>query len=79
MTGTDVPGLVLGGERHGVFLVGAHRNTKKLKQSVDLGQDGLIPLEVRFLHNPAAPHGFVGAALASNVIRFFPVGLWGCV
>lgn len=36
-------------------------------QSVDLGEDGLIPLEVRFHHNPDSTHGFVGAALSSNV------------
>lgn len=28
-----------------------------------------MPLEVRFLHEPSAPHGFVGAALSSNVIH----------
>lgn len=36
-------------------------------QSVDLGEEGLIPLEVRFHHNPDSTHGFVGAALSSNV------------
>ncbi len=35
-----------------------------------LGAEGLIPLEVRFLHDPVQPHGFVGAALSSNVIHF---------
>ncbi|KAK1329050.1 hypothetical protein QTO34_011221 [Cnephaeus nilssonii] len=34
-------------------------------------QDGLIPLEIRFLHNPAAAQGFVGCALSSNIQRFF--------
>ncbi len=36
-------------------------------QSFDLGEDGLIPLEVRFHHDPDSTHGFVGAALGSNV------------
>jgi selenium-binding protein 1 len=36
-------------------------------QTVDLGEAGLIPLEVRFHHNPESTHGFVGAALSSNV------------
>jgi len=36
-------------------------------QSIDLGEEGLIPLEVRFHHNPDSTHGFVGAALSSNV------------
>lgn len=43
---------------------------KKLTQTVPLGPKGLIPLEVRFLHEPTAAHGFVGAALSSNVIHF---------
>jgi selenium-binding protein 1 len=36
-------------------------------QSTDLGADGLIPLEVRFHHNPDSLHGYVGAALSSNL------------
>ena len=36
-------------------------------QSVDLGEEGMIPLEVRFHHNPDSTHGFVGAALSSSV------------
>jgi selenium-binding protein 1 len=38
---------------------------RKIVQSVDLGAKGLIPLEVRFHHNPDSTHGFVGAALSS--------------
>lgn len=40
---------------------------KKISQSIDLGAEGLIPLEVRFHHNPDSPHGFVGAALSSTM------------
>ncbi|WP_424098111.1 selenium-binding family protein [Moorena producens] len=36
-------------------------------QSIDLGEEGLIPLEVRFHHNPDSTDGFVGAALSSNI------------
>lgn len=43
---------------------------KKLVQKINLGPDGLIPLETRFLHNPLQPHGFVGCALSSNVVHF---------
>ncbi|MGH7134904.1 MAG: selenium-binding family protein [Pirellulales bacterium] len=39
----------------------------KLAKSIDLGGEGLIPLEVRFHHDPESPHGFVGAALSSSV------------
>ena len=41
--------------------------TRELVQSIDLGEDGLIPLEVRFHHDPDSIHGFVGAALSSNI------------
>ena len=40
-------------------------------QSFDLGEEGLIPLEVRFLHNPDSTHGFVGAALSSNIWHWY--------
>ncbi|KAG9467288.1 hypothetical protein GDO78_015231 [Eleutherodactylus coqui] len=40
-------------------------------QSLDLGDDGQIPLEIRFLHNPDAAQGFVGCALSSSIFRFF--------
>jgi selenium-binding protein 1 len=40
-------------------------------QSVDLGEEGLIPLEVRFHHHPDSTHGFVGAALSSNVWHWY--------
>lgn len=42
---------------------------KTLRQTVDLGADGLIPLEIRFAHDPAANWGYVGAALSSNILR----------
>uniref|UniRef100_A0A6B2LAD4 Methanethiol oxidase n=1 Tax=Arcella intermedia TaxID=1963864 RepID=A0A6B2LAD4_9EUKA len=45
---------------------------RKLLQTIDLGpENGLIPLEVRFHHNPSSPHGFVGAALSSTIIHFY--------
>jgi selenium-binding protein 1 len=39
-------------------------------KSIDLGPAGLIPLEVRFHHDPASTHGFVGAALSSVMWHF---------
>ncbi|GFR41290.1 hypothetical protein Agub_g1806, partial [Astrephomene gubernaculifera] len=41
-----------------------------LKQKIELGDKGLVPLEVRFLHEPTSPHAFTGAALSSNIIHF---------
>lgn len=40
---------------------------RKLAQTIDLGSDGAVPLEVRFHHDPDSPHGFVGAALGSSI------------
>ncbi|KAJ4723085.1 Selenium-binding protein [Melia azedarach] len=50
----------------------------ELKQTMDLGNTGLIPLEIRFLHDPSKAVGFVGATLSSNMIRFFKTedGSW---
>lgn len=47
---------------------------KKIEQSVDLGSDGMIPLEVRFHHNPDSTHGFVGAALSSAIFHWHKSG-----
>ena len=46
---------------------------RTVKQKVKLGQSGLLPLEVRFLHDPDKAHGFCGAALSSNIIHFTKV------
>jgi selenium-binding protein 1 len=47
---------------------------QKIAKSIDLGDKGLIPLEVRFHHNPDSTHGFVGAALSSVMWHFFKDG-----
>ncbi len=44
---------------------------KKLLKTVDLGKQGMIPLEVRFHHQPDSTHGFVGAALSSTMWHWF--------
>ncbi|XP_047308521.1 selenium-binding protein 1-like [Impatiens glandulifera] len=43
----------------------------ELKQTLDLGSTGLIPLEIRFLHDPSKDTGYVGCALSSTMVRFF--------
>jgi selenium-binding protein 1 len=43
---------------------------RTLQQTVDLGEKGLVPLELRWLHDPDAEEGFVGAALSSVMWRF---------
>jgi selenium-binding protein 1 len=47
---------------------------RKIAKSIDLGERGMIPLEVRFHHNPTSAHGFVGAALSSVMWHFFKDG-----
>ncbi|NWI35557.1 SBP1 oxidase, partial [Picathartes gymnocephalus] len=55
-------------------LYGRHVNVwewsgQRLLQQLDLGS-GSIPLEIRFLHDPAASQGFVGCALSGAIHRF---------
>lgn len=51
---------------------------KKLLQSINLGNDGITPLEIRFLHEPTASEGYVGCACSSTIIHFFKGddGMW---
>ena len=44
---------------------------RKYAHSIDLGPDGLIPLELRFMHDPKKAIGFCGAALSSNIFQFY--------
>ncbi|KAK7791704.1 hypothetical protein R5R35_000279 [Gryllus longicercus] len=46
-------------------------STRELLQTIDLGPNGVTPLEIRFLHDPKKPEGFVGCALPSTVFRFY--------
>jgi methanethiol oxidase len=43
---------------------------RTLEQTIDLGEQGLIPLETRWLHDPDSEEGFAGAALSSVIWRF---------
>jgi selenium-binding protein 1 len=47
---------------------------RRLIKSIDLGEKGMIPLEVRFHHDPKSVHGFVGAALSSTIWHWFREG-----
>jgi methanethiol oxidase len=47
---------------------------RKIVQSIDLGESGLIPLEVRFHHDPGSADGFVGAALSSTMWHYHKSG-----
>jgi methanethiol oxidase len=68
----------VGAGRYGQRLHFWSLSGRRLEQTVDLGEAGLVPLEIRWLHDPDAEQGFVGATLASNVIRFSrDNGSWG--
>lgn len=45
--------------------------SRELEQTIDLGEQGLVPLELRWLHDPEAEEGFVGAALSSVMWRWY--------
>lgn len=48
--------------------------TRTITQTIELGDEGQVPLEVRFHHHPDSPHGFVGAALSSAIWHWHSVG-----
>ena len=43
---------------------------RRVEQTLELGDSGLVPLEVRWLHDPDTDEGFVGAALSSTMWHF---------
>jgi methanethiol oxidase len=43
---------------------------RTVEQTVELGETGLVPLEIRWLHDPEAEEGFIGAALSSTMWHF---------
>jgi selenium-binding protein 1 len=63
------PGHVAAG-RYGRRIHFWDLEARRLQSSVDLGETGLVPLEVRWLHDPDAESGFVGAALSSTIFHF---------
>jgi selenium-binding protein 1 len=44
---------------------------REVIQTIDLGEEGMVPLEIRFMHNPEEADAYVGAALSSNVFRLY--------
>jgi selenium-binding protein 1 len=56
--------------KYGQRLVIWNWEARTIHNTIDLGAEGLIPLEVRFHHNPDSAHGFVGAALSSAIWHF---------
>jgi selenium-binding protein 1 len=74
---TVVPGFKLDDVKAGKYGQQLHFwdwKERKLVKTFDLGGAGLIPLEVRFHHDPASTHGFVGAALSSVMWHWHKAG-----
>jgi selenium-binding protein 1 len=72
LNGFDVTDVPAG--RYGRHIHFWDWNQRRVMRSVDLGETGLIPLEVRFFHDPASTHGFVGAALSSTMWHWHKSG-----
>ncbi len=67
---TYYPGFSLDDVAAGLYSQRIHLwdwQKRKLVQSIDLGEEGLVPLEVRFMHDPDQPKAYIGAALSSNM------------
>lgn len=72
--GFDLEDVAAG--RYGSRLHFWNLGERRLEQTVDLGDNGLVPLEARWLHDPDADEGFVGAALSSTMWHFHRNGSW---
>jgi methanethiol oxidase len=66
--GFDIEDVAAG--RYGSRLHFWNLSERRVEQTVELGETGLVPLEMRWLHDPEANQGFVGAALSSTMWRF---------
>lgn len=49
-------------------------NARKVVKSIDMGEEGMIPLEVRGFHDPESNEGMFAATLSSNVFRWYRDG-----
>src|ERR671918_3162903 len=66
--GFDLADVEAGRYGHRIHFWNLEKRTRE--QTLDLGEKGLVPLEVRWLHDPDADEGFVGAALSSAMWHF---------
>ena len=67
-SGFDLDDVAAG--RYGSRLHFWNLRERRVEQTLELGETGLVPLEVRWLHDPDADEGFVGAALSSTMWHF---------
>jgi selenium-binding protein 1 len=60
----------VGAGRYGSRLHFWNLAERRVEQTLELGETGMVPLEIRWLHDPDADEGFVGAALSSTMWHF---------
>ena len=60
----------VGAGRYGSRLHFWNLAERRVEQTLELGETGLVPLEIRWLHDPDADQGFVGATLSSTMWHF---------
>jgi selenium-binding protein 1 len=70
--GFDIDDVAAG--RYGSRLHFWNLDERRVEQTLELGDTGMVPLEVRWLHDPEADQGFVGAALSSTMWHFHREG-----
>jgi methanethiol oxidase len=61
----------VGAGRYGSRLHFWDLEQRELTQTIDLGEQGLVPLEIRSLHDPDSGQGYVAAALSSVLWRWY--------
>jgi selenium-binding protein 1 len=68
----------VGAGRYGSKLHFWNLKERTLEQTLELGESGLVPLEIRWQHDPDCDEGFAGAALSSTMWRLHrDNGGWG--
>jgi len=72
--GFNIDDVVAGKYGHRLHIWDLEKRTHQ--QTIDLGETGLVPLEVRWLHNPDAEEGFVAATLSSTLWHVHKNGQW---
>jgi selenium-binding protein 1 len=65
LPGFNLEDVAAGRYGHSLNMWDLEKRTKT--QTIDLGENGMIPLEIRWQHNPDSEQGFVGAALSSTM------------
>lgn len=72
--GFDLADVLAGKYGHRLHVWDLERRTHQ--QTIELGETGLAPLEVQWLHDPEAEEGFAAATLSSTIWHVHKNGTW---